>query len=94
MVQNQDLMVQKQDLILQHLKPKSPAADDVPSVIIYDVSKAAVATDSDEKLTTEAGGYKLKSSRSKLSVISSDDTDKEDDDDIDPGKEKDDDYDN
>ena len=78
-------MDQKQDLILQYLKPKNPTADDtqsaIGSVTDYDVTKATKATASgDEKSTTVGGEYKLKSSGSKKSSSSSSDTDDDDDD--------------
>ena len=83
-------MDQKQDLILQYLKPNNPTADDtqsaIGSVTGYDVTKAtktAPATASgDEKSTTMGGEYKLKSSGSKKSSSSSSDTDDDDDEDI------------
>ena len=71
-------MEQKQDLILQYLRPKSPATDDVPSITCYDVSKAAATTSGDEKSTAVGAEYKLKSSSSKKSKKSSSDTDEED----------------
>ena len=75
---------QKQDLILQYLKPKNPTADDTQSVTSYDVTKAtttaaATTASGDEKSTTARGEYKLKSSGSKKSSNSS----SEGDDDID-----------
>ena len=78
MEQKQDLMVQKQDHILQYLRPKSPIVDEIASITGYDVSKAAATASSDEKSPTVEGGYKLKSGSSKKlkkSIRSSSDTD-------------------
>ena len=79
---------QKQDLILQYLKPKNPTADHTQSVTSYDVTKAttivaATTASGDKKSATTGGEYKLKSSGSKKSSSSSSSSEGDDDSDTD-----------
>ena len=81
LAKKQDIMDQKQDLILQYLKPKQPTTDDTASVSNYDVTTKPAVTSGSEKSSTVGGEYKLKSSGSKKSTLtSSSDTGEEDDD--------------